>query len=1120
MRQLTRRGWFRVACTAVAVVVAVASFAITLRDQDAQASVTMTPGDFESITLSYSASMLAIEGNQPLTATFGLRSSSPSSRSGATLSATINATGLVRVATPSGDVVGLDLVPAPEGFATSGGTVGFPSTAEALIADTPAVAVSSPLTMMILAKVIDGMSTTQTLANELQADAVANGPTYLAHPDQAVTTALGSALAALSPALASGAKRIESNPAAVFDNNNSSSSTTSSDSTGGTTATPKAPSATPALTSAAATSPLPVSCDGPGIAPVGGLEGDDVCISVVGDSSVHGQETVSLVGVNRAPRWVFVYAHGAGSSPSPLAVLAPKTWSVPSLSALLSALYEAFINSSLPNVGKKALHWLTSLFGVTYHPYYSATPFPQELVLQIRQFADDTTTSFDVTPNQAREIETWTPGNWDLHDPGAPTDWDRVIVPAVLTLALELLEPLLYIFLDIKSAVKSAKKSAEENKKKKNESSTTKAKGGSTTTGESTTTTTPTTTTKATTVAGATTTTSEPGSKESASSDDVIRDTLGGPACLNSYVHLSVGLTDSISTLWDDFSSKSVDFKTIAEGFGAVITGVLGDSDAVGCLFGVALDQAAKSGALGEAAQDTLSALFAAGIDGFPGAVSLVLQGGNVSATLLSVAKQALDSIASALFGMVVKEVIEKIALLIDPAGDLLTVVNIVESAPELASLGLTVVDLVNTLVTSGDGSVYTLDSASAIRHELQYYPTTVGTPANPGYVPDWWDEDPTVSSTIGGKSEPGYWVSGDNQLDSFYASGKAAYSLRATANSGNTSLTLTKNDGSGHQDWSVSLPDPSSDSSFGILLASRTGNIFVYGTSSLTSIAIVNGHTGAVVVNIEKVAGPAELFSGGAWMLEDLSADSLAVNNNLNTYLFDTTTGTEHTYSGLNIDYALDAEQGADALTADASTGTFYKITGTSLQSLGTMPHPPAVNDHGVTWPECNGDISYVTTDGYVATDTLNGHQLWLTRADPAQGSGAGNRATFSSVLPNCDVIATDDHGYVSDIQATTGSTPHFLWTSRYGYYSEKDNYLNTDAAYPLTGLVVAGNEAIVASSYDPHVVAFKITAGGALLWSYPLTSQVLALQQLGPTTLLAIGTDGTLTDLQLPAK
>jgi hypothetical protein len=191
----------------------------------------------------------------------------------------------------------------------------------------------------------------------------------------------------------------------------------------------------------------------------------------------------------------------------------------------------------------------------------------------------------------------------------------------------------------------------------------------------------------------------------------------------------------------------------------------------------------------------------------------------------------------------------------------------------------------------------------------------------------------------------------------------------------------------------------------------------------------------------------------------------------------------------------------------------TVYGESGLSMHKVVTLSATPSENVNGVADPQCSG-YGYITDDGFVARDGPDGSNHWKSRVDPSQGAGNGTRALYSAVLPGCDIVAGDDHGFITRLH-DDGNTPHVAWSHRYGYAAASG--AGPDAAYPISGVALTSQVVLATSSYDPHLDGFDASSG-KLDYSYALPSNTQFLVTLADHVVLAIGVTGDLSPLVIP--
>ena len=428
---------------------------------------TLRAGAFVRVPGAYDSALRAAFTGDSFRAAFGVRAPSALSTRGYVLPATRGATGLLQVRTTHGDVIALNLIPVPVGFTIQSSTTGFRSTAVALVAMSPGLVTADPYADLLLEREIGQLPETDVLSSDLLNAAHHTGALYLARPDATTTIAIASAVKALEARLASDATMVRADPSLI-------TTTPSGPRTGPTSSppltTPTNPQPAPSWNAGSyqrTATAHPPSCDGTGLTSQGGLEGDDVCVTALDDTSPPdvADEEVSVRAVNRSPRWDLMYRPNSHDL-WPSGVITPKTWSVPGLSDLLGAVAEATANSSATNGWKSTAAWLDNIGGTTYDPYYGADDFIAALQLSVRKFAADSVSDLTLTPDASRQFDTLTVlrPRW-ADDPGVPPEtsgWQAAL-PSLLTFFDGVIKPVVLVVMDIKAAADNASKAAEEN---------------------------------------------------------------------------------------------------------------------------------------------------------------------------------------------------------------------------------------------------------------------------------------------------------------------------------------------------------------------------------------------------------------------------------------------------------------------------------------------------------------------------------------------------------------------------------------------------------------------------------------------------------------------------------
>lgn len=1069
---------------------------------------------FTQVPGRYDAALRRAFRGQKFRVTFGDRASSaPSTQTYRTLG-TRDATGLLRATAANGDVVALNVIPAPSGFTIKDSDTGFRSTAVALIAMSPGLLTADPYADMMLLREISQLYDIDVLVEQLQHAARVDGTGYLKHPQPGIESTIASAVTDLESGMPNDATTIRGDASIVT---TPPPSTVPQPSSGGTLPGSPQPSSSWAAPNFRSSAPSnhPSSCDGAGLAPLGGFEGDDICLTALDDQTPPDvtTEQVSVRAVNLAPRWA-ILSRPNENDILPSGIITPKTWSVPGLSDLLSAVADAVANSSDANAYKGAAAWLDNIIGVSYHPYYGADDFLTALQLSIRRFAAPSVSNLTLTPDASRQIETLTLGQPWADDPGLPptsSGW-RTILPSLLTVYDGVIKPIVLVVMDIKSASEDAKQAAatsEENQQTQAaiKSGVTKRPGtfcAASDEGR------PALSAKRQLLtchkdeagtlrwlrprdSGAT------GDAESANNDD----------CMQNYIQLAADLAPKLSDMADAIGGTgNSDLLSSLEG---VLGAVVDHTDALGCLMTQALFGAAKDGTLGAAARDAASELASNNVDTIDALVTLVQHNeglGNLTSQALG---GLLNSIVSSVTETVVKKVTEKIALAIVPGGDLLAAVNLAQKAGDITGLVLGLADLINAELNYSNGSVYTFASPDAIRTAAAQYPTEVGPDSGIAvpYTPTYWGDALWVVDD--GKT--GFWVAGTGQFDVFHADGTPDYTIRAS--DANGKLVLVKNTpSSATPAWTTSTAQ-SSFGDIGIVPDPKTGNIMTYATAlfSVADMKIFDGRRGSLITDVDAQFQNAGYNGASGWVVFDngeFLATGLTGSGGTGSWLTSFTGGAGS---------AEPASGSPQAEWSDGGTGyvvfadqTEWRDSGATLTQVAKLSATPAQDPNGIGVPTCGAAISYVTDDGFVARDEQNGSRAWEIHVDPSQGTGPGNRALVSVVDPkSCDVIAADDHGVITRYSGTN-DPPHTVWTTRYGYLVPGGG---TDSPYPVSDLQLTSTAVLAVSNYDPHLAAFSLT-NGSRLYSYPLGSETIALPRLNNGDLLAIGKDGDLTLLR----
>jgi hypothetical protein len=1107
----------------VAIVIAVLGIVLIGSRSTTSGSGTTTPVGsarrvFTQVPGHYDAALRRTFPGQSFQVTFGARPSSAPSADSYRIPAARDATGLLRATTQNGDVVALNLIPAPNAFQIRNSDTGFRSTAVALVAMSPGLLTADPYADMALLREISQLPEIDELAAQLQRAAKVDGSAYLNRARPATESTIAIAVRDLETSLTSDALSIQSDPGIVTTPPVGSIPQPTPGPSSGGSPQPSASWAAPSFESVAPPN-HPPSCDGAGLAPVGGFEGDEICLTALQDLTPPdvATEEVSVRAVNLAPRWAIV-TRPNGNALLPSGLITPKTWSVPGLSDLLQAVADAVANSSDASAFKGAAAWLDNIIGVNYHPYYGGDDFLTALSLSVRRFASDSVSNLTLTPDTTRQIETLTLGRQWADDPGGPpssSGW-QTILPSLLTVYDGVIKPIVLVVMDIKSATQEANDAVAAAEQKQQMQAAIKS--------------------------GAT---GKPGSfcKASASGQPAVSTanakdllicrkdedgrlrwlhSLNGAAvgdaeaannedCLQHYIDLAAALAPKLADVSNAVgSSGGSDLLSSLEG---VLGAVVDHPRALGCLMSHALFTAAKDGTLGAAAQHAAGVLAENNVETIDALVTLIQHGeglGNLAAQAVS---GLLSSIVSSVTETVITKVTEKIALAIAPGGDLLAAVNIAQKAGDITGLVLGLVDLINAEVSYSDGSVYAFGSADAIRTAAAMYPHVVGpdTGIAVPYTPTYWgDADWVVDA-----GQTGFWVSGPGQLDVFHADGTPDYTIRASDVAGR--LVLVKNTPGGVSPaWTTSVGQ-SGFGAVGIVADEKTGNVLTYMAGLILSdMKIFNGQTGSLITDVDaqfhKAGYNAGISSG--WVTFDNGSflatglDGSAGNGGWLTSfsggggsVVGTAGSPETVWSDGTVGYAVFDDR------------TVWRESGSSLAKVLSLSATPASEPTGIDDPTCGGTYSYVTDDGFVARDFQNGSNAWEIHVDPKQGTGPGNRALVSVVDPkSCDVLAADDHGVITRYSGT-GNPPRTVWTTQYGYLVQGGS---TDAPYPVSDLQLTVTAVLAVSNYDPHLAAFSL-ADGTRLYSYPLGSETIALPRLKNGELLAIGKDGELTLLRV---
>jgi len=1112
---------------AAAVVLVVRNRAGTATPGGAVADGTLRAGAFTSVPGEYDPALGTTFPGQPLQAAFGVRAPSALSLSGYSVPATLGATGLLQVSTVKGDVVALNLVPVPDGFTVADSTTGFTSTAIALVALSPGLVTADPYADLLLEREISKLPETAAVSSDLQQAAKDTGTGYLAHPSPHTLIGISTAVDALRARLVADAAAIRSDPATL--------TATAPEPPLGPSTSPT--SAVTVTTSAfrTAMSSRPPSCDGVGVRPVGGLEGDDICLTALKDEmppDVH-DEQISVRAINRAPRWAVLYRPNSDDR-WPSGVVTPKTWSIPGLSDLLGAVADATANSSDTNGWKSAAAWVDDHSGVTYHPYFGADDFITALQLSVRRFATNSVSDLTVAPDATRQFDTVTLGQPWSDDPGAPpSSSGQALLPILLTVFDGVVKPIVLVVLDIKSATDEAAKSAEDRQREIATKNLVTPGTGCKSEGK-------------------------PGLSKNLSKKTNKRElyicrlaedgklqyrrplntsVTGGDAdsvdnddCMHAYIDLAQSLALTLADIGNKLSDAADSVHKLLSVLGDAVKQMVGHLDVIGCLLSQELFKAAADGSLRAGAQDAAKTLIANNVTTVDALVTLIKQGqgvGNLGAQAVS---GLLGSLVGSIGETVFAKVTKKLALAVVPGGDLLTAVNVAEKAGDITGLVIGLVDLVETETTFSNGSVYTTDAAAAVNAAAAMYPHDIGPESGTQvpYTPTYWgDADWVTSNVATGPAQSGFWVASKGQLDVFYADGTSDYTIRATTAAGHLVLAKTT-PGSATPAWTKTIGE-NGTGDVGVVADDASGNLLVYlshgallAGGSASGMKIFNATTGALITDVD-----AQYTAGGyttglrpgspAWVVP---GDGTMIVTGLYTPPGAAVWVTDFAGSGGS---ATGGPPGAPVTTwTDSATNvtvfddrSIWRDSATGLTRTGSLSATPAVNMNGITDPICSGSATYVSDNGLLVRDRIGGSNAWAVRVDPNQGAGAGNRALVSAVIPNgCDVVAADDHGVITRY-SDVGGNPMPVWTSHYGYDLQRGQ-ATTDAPYPVSDLQVTSNAVLAASNYDPHLAAFTL-ADGRQLYTYPLRGNTIALSRLTNGSLLAIGRDGDLTLLQI---
>lgn len=1093
----------------------------------AAAGGTLRAGAFTTVPGQYDPALGTTFPGKRLQAAFGVRAPSALSTSGYSVPATLGATGLLQVSTEQGDVVALNLVSVPDGFTVADSTTGFASTAIALIALSPGLVTADPYADLLLEREISDLPETAAVTSDLQHAATDNGPGYLARPNAQTLIAISSAVKALTLRLPADAAAIRSDPSLVT----SVASGPNNGPTGGT-----GPSSRPTVTTSAyrsAASGHPPSCDGLGLRPVGGLEGDDICFTALKDEmppDVH-DEQISVRAINRAPRWAFLYRPNSHDV-WPSGVVTPKTWSIPGLGDLLGAVADATANSKDTSGWKGAASWLDEHSGVTYHPYYGADAFITALQLSVRRFATNSVSDLTVTPDATRQFDTLTIGQRWFDDAGAPPSSPfsgvQALLPILLTVFDGAVKPIVLVVMDIKAAADDAAESAKERQTKGNLV-------------------TPGTGCKSEGKPGLSKNLNKKTKKQELyicrRAEDgqlhyrrPLNTTVTGDEasvdndyCMHAYLDLAQSLAPTLADIGNELSGTADSEHKLLSGLGDAFKTVFGHLDVLGCLLSHTLFKAASDGAIGAGAQDVAKTLIANNVTTVDALVTLIKQGQGPANLGAQAVSGLLGSLVGSIGETVFAKVTEKLALAIAPFGDLLTAVNVAEKSGDISGLVLGLVDLVGTETTFSNGSVYTFDAAAAVNAAAATYPRDVGPESGikVPYTPTYWGSaDWVTSNDAAGHAQSGFWVASKGQLDVFYADGTSDYTIRTTTAAGQLVLAKTT-PSSATPAWTETIGDNGAGD-VGVVADDASGNLLTYRSQaalhaggSATGMKIFKATTGALITDVDaqytaggysaglRPGSPAWVVPGdGTLIVTGLyKPPGAAVWVTSFTGSGGSGTGgppgapvTSWTDSGTNVTVFDDRSTWRDSLAG--------------LTRIGGLSATPAVNINGITDPICSGSATYVSDNGLLVRDHIGGSNAWTVRVDPSQGADAGNRALVSAVTTiGCDVAAADDHGVITRYSGV-GSNPTPVWTTHYGYEAQRGQP-TTDAPYPVSDLQVTSNAVLAVSNYDPHLTAFRL-ADGQQFYTYPLRGNTIALPRLNNGNLLAIGRDGELTLLQ----
>lgn len=1024
----------------------------------------------------YSGPLLAAVGKDGLRTGFGMRERTDVGRSPFLVGGTPGSTGLLHSFDSQGQVVALAFLPKPEGFEVRRVSMGFDTTAVALVALNPGVPTAQPLMDLVLADVIGGMPTVRVLSDRLRDDANREGSDYLEHPSRATLEALDEALQALPTALAQRSRQVDpgraritarGTPAALLD-----------------TALTSATARNAAITSArsVARPPLPRSCDAPGIRAADALEGDDVCFGVRSTSLSKGRESLAMRGANRSPRWVFAYA-GDGSGLVPAAMVKPKEWVVPGLLDLVDALATAMTNSREAAAVKRRLDRLADGLGVEYDPHLGADGFLKALQLQLQRFGHDRVSDVSIAVPADRSLST---AAFGVARTAATSDVQirRRVAPAVLTLLTVVVVPLIHIVLDVRGAREGTDKAVKRPKA------------------------------------------SDPPDELSCTPSD----STGIDDLLELATDVADPVTEMTGTLVDDSAGPGAKALAIGKTLPQLLLATLKHSNFAVCLLGRTLFTAAQDGSLGAGAKQAADTFIDAGVDSVGELVGVLFNG--ETPDQYQIVRSTFASLFSSVVTALTERMATRLALMVAPGGQLLLAYKLSQQAPDMAAWGFSVTDLISTTVAHDVGSDYVLDSAADIDAQLATYPREVpDEPIKVPYPPRWMGG--RVDTAPNPEAAEGFWVSGSDRLDAFDADGELAYTievdpLRTTNGSGAAVLTLVKRRPNGSEEWHRSYPNPPVGH-VNLLIDESNGSLFVSPSSgAIGGMKIVSALDGGLLSDVEQDARRAGFTSslnpfgdGSGWVLTETGwlivvgvQDS---NFNERSWMVNTASGDGHaaqTQGGYA--WVTASEGGTPFVAHDDSTLDAVTSNG-DLKHYPDLPYAPAfVSELGIDNPMCHGAIAYVADDGLLTRALLSGREQWQRYVDPRQ-QNAGNRALFSSVeRPDCSVVAADDHGVVSKYTAGGDN----VWWNRFGEFSpgatERDP--GEGGEYPASGLVAGNGLIIVASDQDPHLVAFDDRTGKTL-WTWTLPAETTHLVRLENGPLLATSKDGDVSLLETPS-